>query len=488
MKKSKNVLGIDLGASSGRGIIGSFDGERLSLREIHRFVNTPVTENGMLCWDIETLRRNVADAAVKGRAAGATALGIDTWGVDYGLLDADGVLLASPVHYRDKRTVNITDYFSEKMDVGHLYGITGIQTMNFNTVFQLAADRRDRPGLLDKADTLLFMPDLFGYYLTGETACEYTIASTGALLDASDRDLSDEVLKAAGVSRGLFAPLVTPGHRLGELLPEYGGGMSVYNVASHDTASAVLSVPSLAGPGGFVYISSGTWSLMGTELTAPRIDGESLKLNWTNEGGAGGTVRFLKNIMGLWLLQESKRQWEREGKQLSFDGLSAAAEASVPFGSIIDPDSPEFGVPGDIPGRIAAFCVRTGQKPPETPGETVRIIFDSLALCYRRTLESLVKQTGICPSAVNIVGGGSKDRMLNRLTADVIGLPVVAGPSEATAAGNILMQLIAEGDLSGIDEARELVLRSFDTQTYIPDGRRSLYDDAYGRFLTLLGK
>jgi len=488
MKNTIKVLGVDLGASSGRGITGSFDGKKLTLNEIHRFVNSPVTENGMLCWDIASLRQNVTDAVLKGRADGAVAAGIDTWGVDYGLLDADGVLLAAPAHYRDVRTDGITDHFSKRMTIDRLYGITGIQTMNFNTVFQLAADRRDRPELLDRADTLLFMPDLFGYYLTGETACEYTVASTGALLDAAERDLSDEVLSAAGVKRSLFAPLVMPGHMLGELLPEYGGGMKVFNVASHDTASAVLSVPSTAGPGGFVYISSGTWSLMGTELMMPRIDENSRRLNWTNEGGVDGTVRFLKNIMGLWLLQESRRQWEREGKKLSFDELSSAAEAAVPFGSIIDPDAPELGVPGDIPGRIAAFCERTGQKVPETPGETVRVIFDSLALCYRRTLETLVAQTGIKPSAINIVGGGSKDPMLNRLTADVTGLPVVAGPAEATATGNMLMQLIALGELSGINEARELVKASFETKTYIPDANRAIYDEAYAKFLSVIGK
>lgn len=490
MKKNSElkVLGIDLGASSGRGILGSFDGERLKLDEISRFTNTPVTSRGMLCWDFSALLRDVRAAAEAGAAGGALSAGIDTWGVDYGYISREGELIAPPAHYRDGRTDGIRVYFERSMPGDRLYGITGIQSMNFNTVYQLAADVRDRPELPGKAYKMLFMPDLFGFFLTGETACEYTIASTGALLDASTRDLSDEVLAAAGVGRSLFAPVIQPGRVLGSHVTEAGRALKVINVASHDTASAVLSVPTAAAPGDFVYISSGTWSLMGTELTSPRIDADSRRMNWTNEGGVFGTVRFLKNIMGLWLLQESRRQWEREGKKYTFDELSSAAEAAMPFGSLIDPDAPEFASPGDLPGRIAAFCARTGQTVPETPGECVRIIFDSLALCYRRTLENLAAQTGKRPSAINIVGGGSKDVTLNRLTADVSGLPVLAGPSEATAAGNILMQLISLGEISGLAEARAVVASSFETREFLPDPSREIYDRAYERFLGILGR
>jgi sugar (pentulose or hexulose) kinase len=487
MKKTVSVLAVDLGASSGRGIIGRFDGDRLELEEISRFRNDPVTVGGRLRWNADRLRSDVCDAAARGAAAGAVSAGVDTWGVDYVLLDGDGKPLGFPVHYRDARTDGITEHFSRFMSWERLYGITGIQSLNFNTVYQLAAELRDDPGIFSKAKTLLFMPDWFGYCLTGAMATEYTIASTGALLDAGTGRLSREVLDAVGIPETLFAPEVMPGNVLGRALPEYGG-IKIINVASHDTASAVLAVPTKEKAGEFVYISSGTWSLMGTELRAPEKGDAARRANFTNEGGAGGTVRFLRNIMGLWLLQESRRQWAREGLELSFDDLSGASAAAEPFGSLIDPNDPVFTAPGDMPARIAGYCARTGQKVPQTPGQTVRVIFDSLALCYRYTADTIGSLTGHAPRAINIVGGGSKDTELNRLSADVTGLPVIAGPAEATAAGNIIMQLIALGEIGSIAEGREVVARSFGASTYLPDPDRSAYDEAYGRYLRIAGK
>ncbi len=486
MKKNISVLAVDLGASSGRGILGTFDGEKLRLEELSRFPNGPITVNGHLHWNAARLRSDVEEAVRRGAAAGAVSAGVDTWGVDYVLLDGRGGLIHDPYHYRDGRTSGITGYFSRFMPWERLYEITGIQSLDFNTVYQLAAELRDDPASLTSASRLLFMPDWLNYCLTGLEACEYTIASTGALLDARTGKLSREILDAAGIPESLFAPQAMPGDELGPVLPEFGGKMKIINVASHDTASAVLAVPTREKPGEFVYISSGTWSLLGTELTSPSINDAGRRANFTNEGGAAGTVRFLKNIMGLWLLQESRRQWASEGLKLSFDDLSAAAESSEPFGSLIDPNDPVFSPPGDMPSRISEYCRKTGQKVPQTPGQTVRVIFDSLALCYRYTADTVASLTGFSPKAINIVGGGSKDTALNRLSADVTGLPVIAGPSEATAAGNILMQLIALGEIGSIAEGREVISRSFGAVTYGPDASRGKYDDAYGRYIQML--
>lgn len=493
MSKTLDFLGIDLGASSGRGIVGSFDGEKLSLREVHRFPNEPQMLNGRFTWDILRLFAESKNAI---RAAGGgelRSIGIDTWGVDYGLIDSRGRLLANPVHYRDRRTDGVIREFDRVMTREKLYSITGIQLLDFNTVYQLYAERRD--GTVGDAKRMLFIPDLLGYFLTGEQACEYTIASTGALLDAVRRDFSPEILSALGLDRSFFAPLVSPGTPLGGLLPdvaaEVGGCRAgVVSIASHDTASAVLAVPAKKNEK-FIYISSGTWSLLGTELDEPVMNSDTLARNFTNEGGVGGKIRFLKNIMGLWLLQESRRQWRREGRgedEIGFDALSTAASAAPSCRSLIDPDDPVFSTPGDMPGRIAEYCLATGQYVPATPGETVRVIFDSLALCYRRTINGVASLCNITPTAINIVGGGSKDTLLNRITADICGLPVVAGPFEATAVGNIAVQLMACGEAASADEAREIVRRSFPTEVYYPSSGTSDFDEAYVRFDRLVAR
>lgn len=492
---SKKMLAIDLGASSGRGIIGSFDGNKIALRELHRFSNDPVMTTGGFTWDILRLLFEIKTSILKAshEEGGTDTLGIDTWGVDYGYIDASGALLSNPYHYRDSRTDNIPDYvFKNIIPWNELYGITGIQSMNFNTVYQMAADLRDRPWLVEAADKMLNTPDLLGYLLTGEMKSEYTIASTGALLDARTRKFDFELLEKFGIPRSLFCELVEPGYHLGKLLPSVDGetgntGATVVKVASHDTASAVLSVP--AKNHDFLYISSGTWSLMGIESPEPIITEESLKYDFTNEGGVFGTIRVLKNIMGLWLEQESRRQWAREGHKYSFDELSAMADASTPLRSIINPDDPMFSPAGDMPGRIREYCRMTGQHVPENPGEIVRCIFESLSLRYRWTAEKLEKMTGRSYSVINIVGGGTKEEMLSRFAADASGRTVVAGPVEATALGNIAMQAISCGELSGLDDARAAVAASFEVKEYAPNlSMKSQWDDAYGRFLSLIGE
>lgn len=489
---NRKMLAIDLGASSGRGIIGGFNGSTITLDEIHRFPNDPVHAAGGFWWDTLRLLHEIKTAILNSsHAGGVETIGIDTWGVDYGYLDKNGVLLANPYHYRDARTENIQAEVFKKLPWEELYGVTGIQDMNFNTIYQLAADLRDRPWVVENADKLLLMPDLLGYFLTGEKRSEYTIASTGALLDAKTRDFAFPLLEKLGIRRSLFCPITEPGAELGGLLAgvreETGSQARVINIASHDTASAVLSVP--AEGEDFLYISSGTWSLMGIESRVPVISEESRKYGFTNEGGAFGTYRILKNIMGLWLEQESRRQWKREGITVSFDELSAMALASKPLQSLINPDDELFSPAGDMPGRIREYCRRTGQHVPENMGEIVRCIFESLALRYRWTAEKLEALTGRRYGVINIVGGGTKEAMLSQFAADASGRTVCAGPIEATALGNISMQLIAAGELSGIGEARRVIRESFDMKIYQPDtASRAAWDDGYARFLSLIGE
>lgn len=490
--KELKMLGIDLGASSGRGIIGSFNGDKLTLAENHRFPNEPVIQNGSFCWDILRIFHEIKTSIRKTVLDGEdiASIGIDTWGVDYGYIDKNGKLMSNPYHYRDERNSNIMEYVDKILPIREIYGKTGIQPLNFNTIFQLAADMRDNKYLPENADKMLFIPDLLGYFLTGNAATEYTIASTGAVLSADTRNYEFELIEKLGIPKNIFADIVEPGYNLGSMLPqvlEETGSCraNVVKIASHDTASAVIAVPSKEKS--FVYISSGTWSLMGTELASPVISDESLANGLTNEGGVFGTIRHLKNIMGLWILQESRRQWKREGKDYGFAELSQYAIASKPLKSIINPNDPIFSAPGNMPERIAEYCKKTNQPVPETVGETVRCIVESLALCYRQTTEGLSSVLPEAPAAIHIVGGGSQDTLLCQLTANACDLPVYAGPVEATAIGNISMQTIAKGELSGLSEARELVARSFELKVYEPDkNTAAIWDDAYERFLKLI--
>ena len=485
----QKMLAIDLGASSGRGIVGSFNGQKLSLKENHRFSNDPVILNGRMYWDIlrifHEIKQSIAKTVLDGDAI--SSIGIDTWGVDYALLDESGKMLSNPYHYRDARTEGIVSYVGRFFNSSELYAKTGIQCMNFNTIFQLIADLRDDPKMVENAQRMLNVPDLLNYFLTGNMANEYTILSTGALLDAEKRDYAKDIIAKAGIPQRLFGDIVAPGTSMGKLLAQVQSEVGktdaeVLTVASHDTASAVIAVPTQEKE--FLFISSGTWSLMGTELDAPKINAETEKYNFTNEGGVNNTIRFLKNIMGLWLIQESRRQWRREGKKFSFADLESLAKAAKPFRCFIDPDHPSFVSPGDLPARVREFCQKTGQYIPETVGEIVRCIYESLAMKYRYTAETIKKLTGISPRVIHVVGGGTKDSFLSQMTADACGIPVCAGPEEATAIGNLLVQLMAAGEAKNLLDARAIVAASFDCKHYVPQNTAA-WDAAYQTFCAL---
>ena len=484
------MLALDLGASSGRGIVGSFDGERISLRENHRFSNDPVTVNGNFHWDILRLFHEVKQAISKTVLEGdrVSSIGIDTWGVDYALLDKNGRMLSTPMHYRDTRTVGAPEKVSRLIDPTLLYGITGIQTMNYNTIYQLAMDKEANPELFALAERMLNIPDLLNYFLTGVMANEYTALSTTALLDAKKRQYAWDVIDRLGFSRKIFGEITAPGTVLGPLLPqireEIGSiDAKVMTVASHDTASAVLAVPTQEDD--FIYISSGTWSLMGTELSDPLITEQTRAMNFANEGGVLGTIRFLKNIMGLWIIQESRRQWKREGNEYSFAQMEAWAKESPAFRSIINVDDPSFATPGNMPEKIREYCRCTSQPVPETVGQVVRCIYESLALKYRHVVEMIQTLKGRPARVIHVVGGGTKDGFLSQMTADACNVPVAAGPEEATAIGNLMMQAIALGEVKDLKEARRIIAASFALKHYEPTADRAAWDEAYGKFCTL---
>ncbi|MBQ8731404.1 MAG: rhamnulokinase [Oscillospiraceae bacterium] len=488
----KKVLAFDFGASSGRAILGTFNGSSIQIQEVHRFSNDPVEINGTLYWDALRLffeiKQGISKAVLEG--GDFDAIGIDTWGVDFGLIGKDGQLLANPVHYRDDRNARAMEEFFTEFDREWLYTETGIQILAFNTVFQLYHLKKHQPELLAQADKLLFMPDLFRYFLTGVAASEYTIASTGALLDPEKRDWSESLFAKADLPKDILCPVTQPGDCSAvlseKICAELGAKpVPVIPVASHDTASAVVAVP--AKEKDFIYISCGTWSLFGCEELSPRVDAASREANFTNEGGYGGTIRYLKNIMGLWLIQESRRQWQREGQQVTFADLERDALAVPAFRSFIDPDAPDFVAPGNLPRRVAAYCERTGQPVPQTRGEIMRCIYESLAMKYRLTYEFIEELTGRKYASIHMVGGGTKDNFLCQLAATACNIPVVAGPIEATALGNIAVQLMALGEIPDLWEARKVISNSFDPITYAPADRAG-WDEAFERFKAVIGK
>ena len=485
------TLAIDLGASSGRCMIGEFDGKKLSLRENHRFSNDPVNLNGAFMWDILRIFFEIKNSLRKCAVSSdknIKTIGIDTWGVDFGLLDKTGRLLENPYHYRDGRTDNISVEAYKRIAKDKLYSTTGLQYMQFNTIFQLLALSTERPHILDNAETLLMTPDLLNYFLTGIKKTEYTIASTSCLLDAKKRMWDKNLFEPMGIPEKLFTEIVQPGNILGGLLPQVLEDVGeinakVINVAEHDTGSAIAAVP--AKGENFVYISSGTWSLMGTEAKEPIINEKSAFYDFTNEGGVNKTIRLLRNVMGLWLEQEAKRQWEREGEKITFGELSEMAGKSQPLKCLINVDSPEFLAPGNMPERIRDYCKKTGQYIPETKGEITRCIFDSLALAYKRTLTQINELQGISAPFINIVGGGTQETVLCQLTADACGIPVYAGPVEATAIGNIAVQLMSQGEISDLREAREIISDSFEVVCYEPKNT-SMWDEAYEKYEKLV--
>ena len=498
MSATTNYVAFDLGADSGRAVVGRLDGGKLVLKELHRFPNGPVRVLGALGrdhlhWDI--LRLFAEMKAALARYVGEygpqlTGMGVDTWGVDFGLLDAQGALLGYPYHYRDQRTEGMFEQAFRRVPREEVFERTGIQFMEINTLYQLLSMRRSGDATLDAARTFLMMPDLFNYWLTGVQACEFSDATTTQCFDPRAGTWARGLLGRLGLPTDIFREVVPPGTVIGDLRADLGeevglGRVPVIAPACHDTGSAVAAVP--AEGEDFAYISSGTWSLMGVEVREPVITAESLAFNLTNEGGVCGTYRLLKNIMGLWLVQECRRTWAAEGQDLSYDDLTQLAAEVPAFGPLVDPDAHEFLRPGDMPARIRAFCARTGQRAPETRGEIVRTALESLACKYRWVLEKLETMLGRRLGVIHIVGGGSQNRLLCQLAADATRRPVVAGPVEATAAGNVLMQALARGRLGTLDEVREVVRRSFDVERYEP-GAAAGWDEAYARFLTLAGE
>lgn len=485
------MLAIDLGASSGRGIVGKFDGKKIELEETHRFSNDPVNLNGGLYWDTLALFQNIKQAirnCALSENKDIKSISIDTWGVDFGFLSKDGSLLENPYCYRDLRTTEgVMEEVFDIIPKKDLYSITGTQFLNFNSIYQLYTFLK-KPYILDNAKDMLFIPDLLKYFLTGVKQTEYSIASTSQLLDAKTRDWSWKIIEKLGFPKNIFGEIVEPGTKCGKLLPqileEVGNiDAEVVACASHDTASAVVAVP--ATHDDFVYISSGTWSLMGKELSEPNTSEQAFKYDITNEGGAQRTIRFLKNIMGLWIEQESRRQWAREGEKVSFDELSNMAMASKPLQSLINPADLRFQSPGNMPKRIMEFCAETNQHVPENKGEIVRCIFDSLALCYRHTVEGMDAVTGKKTPFINIVGGGTKEVPLCKLTADACKRPVYTGPVEATALGNIAIQAIAQGEIKDVAQAREVIRNSFEINYFEPHDA-DMWDEGYEKFKKLI--
>jgi rhamnulokinase len=483
-------LAVDLGAESGRVVAGHFDGERVSLQEINRFSNGPVDVRGTLYWDILRLWRGIRDGLAEAaseygdRVAG---IGLDTWGVDFGLLASDDTLLGNPVHYRDSRTDGMMARAFEMVPRDAIFERTGIQFMQLNSLYQLLALAEADSPLLDAATTFLTIPDLLNFWLTGRKVSEFTIATTTQCYDPRAGDWAYEMLETLGIPSDIFGEIVPPGTVLGPLdgpVAEATGLplVPVIAPATHDTGSAVAAVP--MDPSDAIYLSSGTWSLMGVEVEAPIINEAMLTYNLTNEGGVNGTFRLLKNIMGLWLVQECRREWLREGEDHSYDAMVEMAAAAPAFGPLISVEDSRFLPPGDMCPRIRGFCEETGQTVPETKGGVLRCALESLALEYRWVAERIDEVTGSRAKTIHIIGGGSKHELLDQFTADATGRTVVTGPVEATALGNVLVQAQALGDIGSVAEGREVIRRSFELQTYEPQDTEA-WNEAYERYLTL---
>lgn len=498
---TSNYLALDLGAESGRGLLGRFDGERLALEEVHRFVNGPVRMADTLHWDLPRLFDEVKTAVSKGARRGELgSIGIDTWGVDFGLVGRAETLLGNPVHYRDSRTNGMFEVAFQRVPRERIYEITGLQFLPFNTVYQLLALAQSRSPLLEVAETMLMMPDLFGWLFTGRRASEWTDASTTQLADPRSGTWSAELCEQLQLSRSLLPELIQPGSVLGTLrssvVDELGlpRPVKVIAPATHDTASAVAAVPAMwSSPSrsptpslvDWCYLSSGTWSLLGVEVPRPVINAETLRYNFTNEGGVNGTTRLLKNIMGLWLVQECRRTWARAGREWSYEELTARARAADPFAVLVDPDDASFLFPGDMPARLTAFCVRTGQVPPRDEGAMIRCCLESLALKYRWVIDRIEGILSTQISTIHIVGGGTKNELLCQFTADACGRVVHAGPVEATAIGNILMQAFGCGQIGSMADLRAVVARSFPVTIYEPRNTGA-WTEASARFASLV--
>lgn len=477
MSNKKVVLAFDFGASSGRAIKATFDNGALTYKEVHRFENSPRDAEGHFCWDFNTLLNEVKTGIAN--AGEFDSIGFDTWGVDFGLLDENGKLLGDPVCYRDARTNGIPEKALKIMSAEELYAKTGNQIMNINTLFQLMAIKEQQPEMLSKAKKLLFMPDLFAYSVSGAMACEQSIASTSQMMDLTTGQFCKDVISKFDLPESLLQNTVPSGTITGTL----ENGAKVIAVAGHDTQCAVAAIPTQSED--IAFLSCGTWSLLGTELDKPILSAESAALGLSNEMGANGKINYLKNIIGLWLIQESRRAWRKQGSEYSYAELERLALASPPLKCFIDPDSPEFAPPGDIPARVQEFCRRTNQPVPNTVGEIMRCIYESLALKYRFAIDQLRTATGKNFKALHVLGGGTKDGLLCQMSANSTGLSVVAGPIEATAIGNILIQLVALGAIKNIAQGREIVDKTEQLRRFMPANTAD-WDEAYTSFKAIL--
>ncbi len=491
MTRAPNFLALDLGAESGRAMLGQLQDKQLTLTEVHRFQNVTVRLPDGLHWDTLRLWTDIKEGiCLAGRQVNGqlASVGVDTWGVDFGLLDRNGVLIGTPYHYRDNRTDGMFEEAFRLVPKEEVFEQTGIQFLTLNSLFQLLAMVLQKSPALDIAQTFLLTPDLFNYWLCGSKVSEFSIATTSQCYDTGKGEWSWRLLERLGIPRHIFPEVVPSGTVLGELSPwvadEVGlCGAAVVAPACHDTGSAVAGIP--ASNRDFAWISSGTWSIVGAELPRPIINHKALEFNLTNEGGYGPTWRFCRNVMGLWLVQQCRRTWAQQGEEHSYQELTAMAAQSARLQSFVDPDCSDFLKPGDMPSRIREYCHRTGQPVPQTKGEVVRCALESIALRYRWIIERLEEALEHRLDPIHIVGGGTKNQLLSQLAADALGRQVVTGPIEATALGNVIVQAIAMGHLGSLAEGRELVRLSFPVQTLEPCDR-SGWDDAYGRFLELM--
>jgi rhamnulokinase len=472
-------LAIDLGAESGRAVLGEFERGRLSLAEVRRFPNTPIDDAGTLRWDVQALWREIQHA-IADTPHRLTSLAVDAWGCDYALLDDRGDLVERPYHYRDPRTDSTMAAVFARVPRDEIYRTTGIQFLPFNTLFQLHAARTQTPEVLDRAAALATIPDLMHYWLTGRLSCEYTNATTTQCVDAAKRTWATGMLERLDIPLRLFGPLIEAGTPLGPArLAGHTGSVTVVAPACHDTGSAVAAV---RVSGDTAFLSSGTWSLLGVEVPRPLISDRARDLNFTNEGGVLGTTRLLKNVAGLWLLQACRRDWAARGELLTYDHIvTAAANGERRPGTVIDPDDPAFLHPFSMVDAIADACRRTDQQVPADPAAFARTIFNGLALKYRVVLEWLEELTGRSITTIRVIGGGARNRLLNELTANATGRMVIAGPVEATALGNLAMQLLATGQVASLDEARDVIDRSFETERFEPRDTKA-WEPAYRRF------
>lgn len=492
MSDNKYFFAIDLGATSGRTILGSLVNDKLEQEEISRFPNNLIETGGHFYWDIYALYLEMIKGLqiVGKRGIELTSIGIDTWGVDYVLIGSDGEILRNPRAYRDPITFDaMDDYLQHVIPAREVYDVTGIQFLNFNSIFQLYAMRREKNAALKAAKKILFVPDALSWMLTGNDVCEYTVASTSQLLDPRTKQLDERLLASLNLSRSMFGKMVSPGTVIGVLTDEVQkltglGPIPVVAVPGHDTASAVAAVP--AKDEKFAYLSSGTWSLMGIEMKHPIISDRSYELNFTNEGGINGTTRFLKNICGMWLYERCRKEWPEDIRALSHPELQGMAMDAPAFRSIINPDDKAFANPASMIEAIREYCRDTGQHVPETPAEICRCIFDSLALRYRQVFRWLKEFADFDLDVLHVIGGGSRNKYLNLFTADALGVEVLAGPQEGTAIGNIMTQAQTAGVVSDIWEMRRIIANSIEMTTYHPTEDKAIWDTAYEKYLEIL--